>query len=116
MANEFDIVVRGGTIMDGNGGAPFLGDVAIKDGLIAELGKVSGTCKQEIGADGLSVTPGFIDIHTHYDGQAIWDSHLAPSSWHGVTTAIMGNCGVGFAPCKPGDRERLIELMEGVED
>jgi N-acyl-D-aspartate/D-glutamate deacylase len=91
MASEFDIVIRGGTIMDGNGGTPYRGDVAVKDCRIAELGKVSGRGADEIDADGLSVTPGFVDIHTHYDGQAMWDSHLAPSSWHGVTTVVMGN-------------------------
>src|SRR6185312_6736151 len=116
MASEFDIVIRGGTIMDGNGGTPFIGDVAVTDGKIAEVGKVSGRGQDEVDADGLSVTPGFVDIHTHYDGQAMWDSHLAPSSWHGVTTVVMGNCGVGFAPVRKTDRDRLIELMEGVED
>jgi N-acyl-D-aspartate/D-glutamate deacylase len=116
MASEFDIVIRGGTIMDGNGGAPFRGDVAVKDGKIAEVGKVSGRSAEEIDADGLSVTPGFVDIHTHYDGQAMWDSHLAPSSWHGVTTVVMGNCGVGFAPVRKNTQDAVIALMEGVED
>jgi N-acyl-D-aspartate/D-glutamate deacylase len=116
MASEFDIVIRGGTIMDGNGGTPFVGDVAIQDGRIAELGKVSAPGKQEIAADGLSVTPGFVDIHTHYDGQAMWDSQLAPSSWHGVTTVVMGNCGVGFAPVRKNTQDAVIALMEGVED
>jgi len=116
MANEFDLVIRGGTIMDGNGGAPFSGDVAVSGGCIAELGKVSGRGREEIDANGLSVTPGFIDIHTHYDGQAVWDSHLAPSSWHGVTTVVMGNCGVGFAPVRRDTKEAVIALMEGVED
>src|ERR1700751_567810 len=114
MANEFDLVIRGGTIMDGNGGAPFRGDVAGSGGRIAEMGKVSGRGREEIDADGLSVTPGFVDIHTHYDGQAVWDSRLAPSSWHGVTTAVMGNCGVGFAPVRPDAHDQLISLMEGV--
>lgn len=116
MAHEYDVVVRGGTIMDGNGGVPFEADVAIKDGKIVAVGAVSGSGADEVDAKGMSVTPGFIDIHTHYDGQAMWDSHLAPSSWHGVTTVVMGNCGVGFAPVKPKDRDKLIELMEGVED
>jgi N-acyl-D-aspartate/D-glutamate deacylase len=116
MASEFDIVIRSGTIMDGNGGAPFVGDIAVKDGTIASIGKVSGTSREEIDAEGLSVTPGFVDIHTHYDGQAMWDSHLAPSSWHGVTTVVMGNCGVGFAPVRKNTQDAVIALMEGVED
>ncbi len=116
MAHEMDLVIRGGTVFDGTGKSGFEADVAVKDGSIVEVGKVASSGAEEIDARGQIVTPGFVDLHTHYDGQAVWDSHLAPSSWHGVTTAIMGNCGVGFAPCKPGDRERLIELMEGVED
>jgi N-acyl-D-aspartate/D-glutamate deacylase len=116
MASEFDIVIRGGTIMDGNGGTPFTGAVAVKDGTIAEVGKVSGRGREEIDADGLSVTPGFVDLHTHYDGQAMWDSQLAPSSWHGVTTVVMGNCGVGFAPVRKNTQDAVIALMEGVED
>ena len=116
MAKEFDLVVRGGTIADGTGAALHEADIAVKDGKIAAVGKVSGSADEEIDAKGLLVTPGFVDIHTHYDGQATWDSHLQPSSWHGVTTAVMGNCGVGFAPVKVEDRQRLIELMEGVED
>ena len=112
----FDLVVRGGTVADGTGTGVRDADVAVKDGKIAEVGKVSGAGAEEIDAKGLLVTPGFVDIHTHYDGQAIWDSRLQPSSWHGVTTAVMGNCGVGFAPVRQQDRQRLIELMEGVED
>jgi N-acyl-D-aspartate/D-glutamate deacylase len=112
----FDLVVRGGTVADGTGTGVREADVAIKDGKIAEVGAVSGAGAEEIDAKGLLVTPGFVDIHTHYDGQAIWDSRLQPSSWHGVTTAVMGNCGVGFAPVREQDRQRLIELMEGVED
>jgi N-acyl-D-aspartate/D-glutamate deacylase len=116
MAHEFDLVIRSGTIMDGNGGAPFRGDVAVNGGRIVEVGKVAGRGQEEIDAAGLSVTPGFVDIHTHYDGQAVWDSHLAPSSWHGVTTVVMGNCGVGFAPVRKDTQEAVIALMEGVED
>jgi N-acyl-D-aspartate/D-glutamate deacylase len=112
----FDLVIRGGTVVDGTGAAPFEGDVGIVGNRIAAVGVVSGGGTEEIDAKGRLVTPGFVDIHTHYDAQAVWDTHMAPSSWHGVTTAVMGNCGVGFAPCKPADRERLIELMEGVED
>lgn len=114
--STFDLVIRGGRIADGSGGEIFSGDVAVKDGVVAEVGSVSGTAAREINADGALVTPGFVDIHTHYDGQVTWDSQLTPSSWHGVTTAIMGNCGVGFAPCKAEDHTRLIRLMEGVED
>jgi N-acyl-D-aspartate/D-glutamate deacylase len=113
---RFDVVIRGGTVVDGTGSAPREADVGIIGNRIAAVGAVSGGGAEEIDARGKLVTPGFVDIHTHYDAQAVWDSHMAPSSWHGVTTAVMGNCGVGFAPCKPADRERLIELMEGVED
>jgi N-acyl-D-amino-acid deacylase len=111
-----DLIIRGGTIVDGTGGAPFVGDVAIDGDRIVEVGKVEGKGRREIDATGLTVTPGWVDIHTHYDGQATWDPLLAPSSWHGVTTAIMGNCGVGFAPVRPDAHNFLIELMEGVED
>ncbi len=111
-----DLIIRGGTIVDGAGGAPFIGDVAIDGERIVEVGEVGGTARREIDAAGMIVTPGWVDIHTHYDGQATWDPLLAPSSWHGVTTAVMGNCGVGFAPVRPGDHQFLIELMEGVED
>jgi len=113
---EFDLVIRDGNVADGTGAAIKETDIAVKGGKIAAVGKVSGQGAEEIDAKGLLVTPGFVDIHTHYDGQATWDSHLQPSSWHGVTTAVMGNCGVGFAPVKVEDRQRLIELMEGVED
>src|SRR5205814_10581148 len=101
---------------DGTGADPVAIDVAVSGGRIAAVGKNLGAGREEIDARDRLVTPGFVDIHTHYDGQAVWDSHLAPSAWHGVTTAGMVNCGVGFAPCKPADREKLIELMEGVED
>ena len=116
MARDYDLVVRGGTIHDGTGGEAFEGDVAIKDGRIAAVGEVSGAGAEEIDAKGKIVGPGFVDIHTHYDGQATWESRMQPSSWHGVTTVVMGNCGVGFAPCRPEDHDRLVRLMEGVED
>ncbi len=112
----YDLVIRNGHIIDGTGAPGYAGDLAITDGRIAAIGQIDGTGAQEIDATGHLVTPGFVDIHTHYDGQAIWDSHLAPSSLHGVTTAVMGNCGVGFAPVRPGDHDKLIQLMEGVED
>jgi N-acyl-D-aspartate/D-glutamate deacylase len=112
----YDLIVRGGTIADGSGTEPFTGDVAIKGGRIAVVGTVEGRGAEEIDAAGLLVTPGFVDIHTHYDGQVTWEETLTPSSGHGVTTAVMGNCGIGFAPCRPGDREQLVHLMEGVED
>lgn len=113
---HYDLIIRGGTIMDGTGAAGFTGDVAVKDGLIVAVGAVSGTADEVIEAAGKVVAPGFVDIHTHYDGQATWDAEMAPSSWHGVTTVIMGNCGVGFAPARPDRHEWLISLMEGVED
>jgi N-acyl-D-aspartate/D-glutamate deacylase len=116
MTSSFDLVIRGGEVADGLGGALRSADVAVRDGRIVEVGQLTASGKQEIDARGLLVTPGFVDIHTHYDGQVMWDSQLAPSSWHGVTTAVMGNCGVGFAPVRTRDHERLIELMEGVED
>src|SRR6185295_19520308 len=113
---DFDLVIRGGNVIDGTGGPARAGDVAVKDGTIVAVGAVEGTGRREVDADGALVTPGWVDIHTHYDGQATWDDHLAPSSWHGVTTIVMGNCGVGFAPVHPTDHGRLISLMEGVED
>ncbi|MDB5827613.1 MAG: amidohydrolase family protein [Variovorax sp.] len=116
MTESTDLVIRGGAIADGLGNPLFDADVAVKDGRIVEVGKVTATGREEIDARHCMVTPGFVDIHTHYDGQAVWDQRFAPSSWHGVTTAVMGNCGVGFAPVRVQDRERLIELMEGVED
>ena len=111
-----DIVIRGGTIIDGSGGPRRTGDLAIRDGRIAEVGEVSEPGRREIDATGLLVTPGLVDVHTHYDGQVLWDPLVTPSSWHGVTTVVMGNCGVGFAPVAPEGRDFLIELMEGVED
>ncbi len=111
-----DLVIRGGTIADGRGGDLFEADISIKDGRIAAVGDVPGKGKEEIDARGKLVTPGFVDVHTHYDGQVTWSHDITPSSQNGVTTAIMGNCGVGFAPCRPRDHQRLIQLMEGVED
>ncbi len=116
MNRAFDLVVRGGTVVDGSGAARFEADVGVKDGRIAAVGAIAGSGVEEIDARGQIVTPGFVDIHTHYDGQATWDGRMQPSSWHGVTTVVMGNCGVGFAPCRPTDHDRLIQLMEGVED
>jgi N-acyl-D-amino-acid deacylase len=111
-----DLVIRSGTVVDGTGATRFTGDVAVTDGVVTEVGRVEGPARRELDADGLVVTPGFVDVHTHFDGQATWDPHLTPSCWHGVTTAVLGNCGVGFAPVHPDRRQWLIELMEGVED
>ncbi|HWW19227.1 MAG TPA: amidohydrolase family protein [Steroidobacteraceae bacterium] len=116
MSSSFDLLIRNGRIVDGTGAEPFHGSIAVRDGAISAVGQVEGTARREIDAEGLLVTPGFVDIHTHYDGQVTWGHALTPSSVHGVTTAVMGNCGVGFAPCRPADRERLVRLMEGVED
>ncbi|QZT57582.1 MULTISPECIES: N-acyl-D-amino-acid deacylase family protein [Mycolicibacterium] len=112
----YDLVIRGGTVVDGLGGAPFTGDVAVRGGVIVSVGTVDAAGAREIDATGLLVTPGFVDLHTHYDGQAIWSDRLTPSSAHGVTTAVMGNCGVGFAPCRPADHDVLVDVMAGVED
>jgi N-acyl-D-aspartate/D-glutamate deacylase len=114
--SEHELVIRGGTVVDGTGSPERTADVAVRAGVIVAVGEVDGSGRREIRADGALVTPGFVDIHTHYDGQATWSSRLSPSSHHGVTTVVMGNCGVGFAPVKPTDRDLLIELMEGVED
>ena len=114
--NLHDLVIRNGKILDGSGKKPFFGDIAIDDGKITSVGKIESSGKKEFDAKGNLVTPGWVDIHTHYDGQVSWDPYLTPSSWHGVTTAVMGNCGVGFAPVRPGDENFLIQLMEGVED
>jgi N-acyl-D-aspartate/D-glutamate deacylase len=111
-----DLVIRGGTVVDGSGAAARTADVAVTGGTVTEVGRVDGRARREVDADGLLVTPGFVDIHTHYDGQVTWDGDLTPSCWHGVTTAVIGNCGVGFAPARPEARSELIELMEGVED
>lgn len=112
----YDLKIVGGTLIDGTGQPRYHGNIGIKDGQIVAVGEAPGDAKQTLTAHGKIVTPGFVDIHTHYDGQATWDSDFAPSSLHGVTTAVLGSCGVGFAPCRPEDHERLIALMEGVED
>src|ERR1700757_5236088 len=113
----YDLIIRNGTIVDGSGGEPYIGDVAVRDDVIAEVGSVNGDgAKREIDATGLLVTPGFVDLHTHYDGQSIWSERLTPSSAHGVTTVVMGNCGVGFAPCRQEDHDVLVDVMAGVED
>lgn len=111
-----DLVIRGGTVYDGTGSPGQHADVGISGDRIEAVGQIDAEGAEEIDARGLIVTPGFVDIHTHYDGQAVWDDRLVPSSLHGVTTVVMGNCGVGFAPCRAADREKLVELMEGVED
>ncbi|HCG69674.1 MAG TPA: amidohydrolase, partial [Gammaproteobacteria bacterium] len=103
--SQYDLVIRSGSVIDGTGQSAFTGDIAIKDGRIAELGKLSGRGAREVDADGALVTPGFVDIHTHYDGQATWANRMSPSSHHGVTTVVMGNCGVGFAPVRPTDHD-----------
>ena len=112
----YDLIIRTGTIVDGLGGEPYVGDIAVSEGVIAAVGAVAGSGTREIDATGLLVTPGFVDLHTHYDGQAIWSDRMTPSSAHGVTTAVMGNCGVGFAPCRTEDHEVLVDVMAGVED
>ena len=111
-----DLVIRGGTIADGSGGPTERGDVAVDGSVITAVGEVDGPARRVIDAEGMLVTPGWVDIHTHYDGQATWDPEVSPSGWHGVTTVVMGNCGVGFAPARDVDRAWLIGLMEGVED
>jgi N-acyl-D-aspartate/D-glutamate deacylase len=113
---DFDLIIRGGSLIDGTGSDARTADVAVRDGLIAQVGDVDGSATREIDADGALVIPGIVDIHAHYDGQATWDNRLQPSSWHGVTTVVMSNCGVGFAPVHDRDHGKLIELMEGVED
>ena len=111
-----DLVIRGGNVVDGTGAPARTADVAISDGIVTDVGRVEGPATRELDADGLLVTPGFVDIHTHFDGQVTWDPLLTPTCWHGVTTVVMGNCGVGFAPVHPDRHEWLIGLMEGVED
>jgi N-acyl-D-aspartate/D-glutamate deacylase len=113
---EHDLVIRGGTVVDGTGAPRRTADVAVSHGRITQVGRVGGRGGREIEADGAVVAPGFVDIHTHYDGQATWDSRLQPSAWHGVTSVVAGNCGVGFAPVVPAHHQRLIDLMEGIED
>ncbi len=107
--SDHDLIIRSGLVVDGDGGEPFAGDVAVDGGVITAVGAVPGRGRQELDAGGAVIAPGFVDVHTHYDGQATWDSRLQPSSWHGVTTAVMGNCGVGFAPVQTGNRDRLVE-------
>ncbi|MCK9543485.1 MAG: amidohydrolase family protein [Novosphingobium sp.] len=116
MTSDYDLVIRGGLVVDGSGGDPFAADVAIKGGVIEQVGEVAGSGREEIDAGGHIVTPGFIDLHTHLDGHVTWESRLYPATGHGVTTALIGNCGVGFAPCRPQDHDTLIHLMETVED
>ena len=111
-----DLLIQGGTVIDGTGQPATQTDIAVTDGVITATGNDCGPAKRRIDAGGLLVAPGWVDIHTHYDGQATWDPEMTPSSWHGVTTAVFGNCGVGFAPVKPGAETYLINLMEGVED
>ena len=111
-----DVVITGGTVVDGTGDASYTADIGIRDGRIVEIGSVTGAAGQVIEADGALVTPGWVDVHTHYDGQVTWDDLLEPSTSNGVTTVVMGNCGVGFAPVRPSDHDALIDLMEGVED
>ena len=112
----YDLLIKNGLVVDGTGANPVEANIGIQDGVIVYVGDIDSAAKNTIDAKGLIVTPGFVDIHTHYDGQVTWCGELTPSSNHGVTTAVMGNCGVGFAPCRPNDKERLISLMEGVED
>ena len=116
MTHDVDLIVRNGLMVDGTGATPRRADVAVSAGRIAAIGAITARARSEIDADGMIVTPGFVDIHTHYDGQVTWENRLVPSSTHGVTTVVTGNCGVGFAPCRPDQHEMLIRLMEGVED
>ena len=111
-----DLIIRNGLIVDGTGNEAFHADIAVQNETIAEIGKLSNKASREIDAEGALVTPGFIDLHTHFDAQAGWDPALTPISWHGVTTALIGNCGVTFAPCRPKDRQFLANMMEAIED
>ena len=113
---QYDVIIRGGTIVDGSGSEPYQADLGIKDGLITKIGEVVGEASNVIDATDLHVTPGFVDIHTHLDAQMGWDPDMTPVSWHGVSTALIGNCGMTFAPCKPENRELLAAMMETVED
>ncbi len=112
----YDLIIKNGTVIDGTNNPRNITDIAISNGIIKEIGKIDSQSKRTIDAEGYLVTPGWVDIHTHYDGQATWDPYLTPSSWHGVTTSVFGNCGVGFAPVRKGTENFLINLMEGVED
>src|SRR5436190_16400215 len=112
----YDLKLVGGTLVDGTGRGAFAGDVGIADGRIVDVGEAPGVARRTMDVRGAHVLPGFVDIHTHYDGQVSWDAELAPTSLHGVTTCVMGSCGVGFAPVRPGREAALVELMEGVED
>jgi len=114
--SDFDVVIRNGTVIDGSGAPPFIADVGIRNGVIAAVGDGPGVADEVIDADGKLVVPGFVDVHTHYDGQVTWDHRLSPSSQHGVTSVVLGNCGVGFAPCRPDQHDLLVKVMEGVED
>ena len=116
MSDTPTLVIRGGTIIDGSGDPPYQADIAIAGDRIVAIGNITTRGTEEIDAKGKLVTPGFVDVHTHYDAQVTWANHITPSSNHGVTTTLIGNCGVGFAPCKPEQREMLVALMEGVED
>ena len=113
---EYDLLIKNGTIVDGTGNDSFVGDVAVHDGEIKEIGSIESNAKEIIDAEGRTVTPGFVDIHTHLDAQIGWDPEMTPICWHGVTTALIGNCGLTFAPCKPDDIEILAGMMETVED
>ena len=115
-SHQFDLVIRRGRIVDGTRMPAFNGDIAIKDGRIAEIGQVRGTGAQEIDAQGLVVAPGFIDVHTHYDAQLNWDAYASQSCWHGITSIVVSACGFGFAPCKPADRERAMRRVPAIRD
>jgi N-acyl-D-aspartate/D-glutamate deacylase len=111
-----DCLIKNGTVVDGTGQKPFISDVGIQGGRITHIGQINEVAKETIDATGLWITPGFVDLHTHYDGQVTWDECFTPSIYHGVTTVVLGNCGVGFAPKRPGAEDDLVKLMEGVED
>jgi N-acyl-D-aspartate/D-glutamate deacylase len=115
MAENYDLLIRGGTLVDGSGGPSQVGDVGVRDGRIAALGRVSGRADRTIDAAGCAVAPGFVDIHTHYDAQIFWDRMLTVSPWHGVTSVVMGNCGFGIAPTRPEHRDLILRTLESVE-